>query len=154
MSIDYVILDQGTFVYARGWGALTDDDVIAHERRVMADPRVRRGFRQLLDYRWVVDDRVGEELLTRLREVHAHAKAKVHGARYAVVAHSAHWFRLGNAYPCDQLGMTCIVFNCPSTAGIWLGVNDIDMADAWSVELPEAFANVDRRAVAAPAAQP
>ena len=136
MPIDYMILDEGSFVYARGRGALTGDEVAAHERALMADPRVKRGFRQLLDLRWVAEDSVGEELLDRLSVIHTEARAKISGARYALVAHGAHWFRLGNAYRCEQYGMTWIVFNCPSTACIWLGTDYTDIMEVWGLELP------------------
>ncbi len=136
MTIDYAVLDQGSLVYARGRGQVTGADLIDHEQKLLADPYVKRGYRQLLDYRWVADDVVEEGFLKRLAETHARGSAKLRGARYAMVAQGSRWFNLGNEYRCEPYGMTLIVFNDPSTACIWLGADFSDLADVWNSEPP------------------
>lgn len=123
MPLDYIVLHEGTFVYTKAYGVLTDDDLISHEQELAADPHVAPGFRQLIDCRWVVDDRTSDALLSRLARTHTEMIGKIHGARYAIVAYSDRWFEMGALYRCDQFRMTLIVFNEPSTACIWLGVD-------------------------------
>ena len=123
MPLEYVVLHQGTFVYTRAHGILTDDDLILHEQELAADPHVAPGFRQIIDCRWVADDRVTEALVPRLTRLHAKVVDKIRGARYAIIAHSDQWFEVGTLYRGDPFHITLIVFNEPSTACIWLGVD-------------------------------
>lgn len=131
MPIEYVIKDKGSFVYAHGHGAVQASDIVVHEQRLLADPRVAAGYRQLLDCRWVSEDANADELLRSLADVHARAAAKLHGARYAIVAHGSQWFNLGSQYRGGQAGVTLIVFNDPGTACIWLGADPTELAGTW-----------------------
>ena len=133
MPIQYVLLEHGSFVYARAFGTLTAQDLIEHEQALLQDPDLGRGYRQLLDCRWVSDDQIDESVLTPLASVHSRNMSSVKGSRYAVVAHSVQWFQIGAHYRCEQYGMTMIIFNDPSTACIWLGVDYRQLADyRWS----------------------
>jgi hypothetical protein len=136
MPIDYVVLDQGSLVYSHGYGVVAGADLVEHEQKLMADPHVARGFRQLLDCRWVAEEPLSDGLSDELADVHGQAKSKVNGARYAVVAHGSRWFSLGSQYQCDQYGMTMIVFNDPGTACIWLGADYRDLVQRWGIEVP------------------
>lgn len=137
MPIDYIVLEQGSFVYTRAHGMLTEQDLIEHERALFEDARVRRGYRQVLDFRWVAQEQITPDtLLTKLSEVHARARSKVQGARYAIVAHSSHWFTAGARYRCDGVKMTVIVFNDPTTACIWLGTDYSELQRRRRIRLP------------------
>ncbi|MGC9523679.1 MAG: hypothetical protein ACP5HG_17640 [Anaerolineae bacterium] len=137
MPIDYIVLEQGSLVYARGYGTLTEQDLIEHETALFEDARVKRGYRQLLDLRWVAQEQITPDtLLMKLSTVHARAKSKVQGARYAIVAHSSYWFTAAARYQCDGLKMTMIVFNDPTTACIWLGTDYGDLQRTQRIRLP------------------
>jgi len=123
MPIQYVLLDHGNFVYARAYDNLTAEDLVHHESALLRDPGLAPGYRQLLDCRWAGDDQVDESALAPMAEVHCANLTMVKGARYAVVAHSLAWFQIGAQYRCEDYGMTMIIFNDPSTACIWLGVD-------------------------------
>lgn len=124
MSLCYAVLNEGTFVYAVAGGVLTETDLIQHERTVLTDPRVVRGFRQLLDCRAARSDTLRTELLLAgLEEVRARGAGKLHGARYAVVGHNAWWFDARLQERWEAPGMTIIAFNDPSTACVWLGID-------------------------------
>lgn len=123
MPIEYVITDQGSFIYTRAYGNVQVADIVAHEQRLLADPQVASGYRQLLDCRWVSEDSDADELLRSLADAHSRATPKLRGARYAIVAHGSQWFNLGSQYRCGLAGVTLIVFNDPGTACIWLGAN-------------------------------
>ena len=135
MPIDYVIIDQGSFLYTRAYGNVQVADIVAHEQRLLADPRVASGYRQLLDCRWVSEDSDADELLRSLAEAHSCANPRLRGARYAIVAHGSQWFNLGSQYRCGLAGVTLIVFNDPGTACIWLGVDYNELFGAY-IELP------------------
>jgi hypothetical protein len=49
MPVDYVIDKKQGVVVTRAWDKLTDDDVLAHQRRLRADPAFDSGYRQLVD---------------------------------------------------------------------------------------------------------
>jgi hypothetical protein len=136
MSIQYIVLDQGMLVYARAYGTLAREDLIEHEQAVLQDPRVKRGFKQLLDCRWVKEDLIDGAVVSALSELHAEHKARLSGSRYAIVTHNAAWFHVGSQYDCDHYGMTMIVFNDPSTACIWLGVDYRDIAQFGWLDVP------------------
>jgi len=123
MPIQYVLLDHGSFVYARAYGKLTAQDLVDHEAALLRDSGLARGYRQLLDCRWASEDQTDESILASLADVHRRNLATVRGSRYAVVAHNMQWFQIGAQYRCEQFGMTMIIFNDPSTACIWLGVD-------------------------------
>lgn len=129
MPIQYIVLDEGMLVYARAYGVLTQEDLVAHERTVLDDAHVRRGFKQLLDCRWVKEDLIDSGAVAALSDVHSQRKSRLNGSRYAIVTHNAVWFQVGSHYDCDHYGMTMIVFNDPSTACIWLGVDYRDIAE-------------------------
>lgn len=149
MPIQYMVLDRGTFVYARAYGTLTVADLVEHESTVLEDPEVQSGYRQLLDCRWVKEDGVDGSAARALSEVHTAHRSRLNGSRYAIVTHSAQWFHMGAAYPSSHYGLTLIIFNDPSTACIWLGVDYENLADyswldraktapsrVWMVEVP------------------
>jgi len=133
MPIQYALLEHGSLVYARAYGTLTAQDLIEHEQALLQDPDLARGYRQLLDCRWVSDDQTDESVITQLAHVHSRNISSVKGSRYAVVAHSVQWFQIGAHYRCEQYGMTMIIFNDPSTACIWLGIDYRHLEDyRWS----------------------
>lgn len=135
MPIDYVIMDKGSLVYTHGYGIVQATDIVAHEARLLADPRVAAGYRQLLDCRWVSEESDAAELLRSLADVHSRAGVKLQGARYAIVAHGSEWFNQGSAYGRGNACVTLIVFNDPGTACIWLGANYTELP-AYTLELP------------------
>ena len=136
MPIQHVLLEHGSLVYARAYGTLTAQDLIEHEQALGQDPDLIRGYRQLLDCRWVSDDQIDECVVTQLADVHGRSNPLVRGSRYAVVAHSVAWFQIGAHYRCEQYGMTMIIFNDPSTACIWLGIDYRHLVDHRWPEIP------------------
>jgi len=50
MPWDYVIFADKRLVYSRGWGDVTDADVLDHQRRLAEDPQFRNDFSQLIDF--------------------------------------------------------------------------------------------------------
>jgi hypothetical protein len=50
MPADYTIDAARQFVYSRGWGALTDEDLLDHQQRLALDPRFHSNYCQLIDF--------------------------------------------------------------------------------------------------------
>ncbi len=123
MSITYEIVEgvQGV-VYTRATGVVDDTDLLAHEQALLADAEVESGFRQLLDFRWVHEERITEAVVEPLLRLHRRYRHKLTWSHYAVVALSATWFRLGALYSRRSDRVSMIVFNEPTTACIWLGI--------------------------------
>lgn len=138
MPIQYTVLNRGMLIYACAHGKLTPDDLIEHERSILKNDRIQRGFKQLLDCRWVTADLIDRSVLTSLSQLHARHAAQVHGSRYAVVTHNAAWFEVGTHCAWADFGMTTIVFNDPSTACIWLGVDYGEISRLRQLDVPVA----------------
>lgn len=49
MPADYRIDPKGRVVYSRGWGLLSDEDLIRYQERLNADPDFRPHYSQLVD---------------------------------------------------------------------------------------------------------
>ena len=82
MPVGYTIDLARSLVLSRGWGVVTDREILAHARALTADPRFERSFHQLADLREVTDARVtdfaNKQMLVRLNPFGA-------GARRAMV---------------------------------------------------------------------
>jgi len=77
----YTILPKHTLVITRGWGILTDRDIVAHARALAADPHFEPRFRQLADLREVTAMDVTTAGVRQLVEANPFGA----GARRAVV---------------------------------------------------------------------
>jgi hypothetical protein len=110
-------------VYTRATGIVDDAGFLAHEQALLADRRIQPGFRQLLDLRWVREDRVTDAVVEPLVRLHRRHRHKLAGSQYAVVGLSATWFRLGTRYAHLSGQVALIAFNEPTTACVWLGID-------------------------------
>ena len=134
MTVEYIVSDHGSFVYAHVRGVFTEAAFLEHERTLSVDPAIRCGYRHLLDVRYVTEHRLdAPRLLKGLRRLQQ-ATPKVLRSRCAVVAHEAWWFDVGFQRQCEAHGLTLIAFNDPATACVWLGVNYTQLLReiAWS----------------------
>jgi len=66
MPLAYTIDSAHSVVLLRGWGALTDAEVLAYFRALESDPRFEPHFSGLNDYRGVVRDRLTPQGLIEL----------------------------------------------------------------------------------------
>ena len=61
MPGSYLIDQPRSLVFSRGWGALTDDELLWHAETLRADPRFDPGFRQVIDFLGLGEIRVSPE---------------------------------------------------------------------------------------------
>ncbi len=114
-------IDTGTnTAYSRAWGTVTDDEFLAHQRAISADPRFRRDMRQLLDGRGITEVKVTIPGIHKLIAGNPYGK----GARRALVSGSevvygmSRVFELGRVTPEDEFR----VFRALDEALTWLGL--------------------------------
>ena len=51
MPASYLIDQERGVVFSRGWGVLTDEEILAHAKVLRADARLTPGLRQVADFR-------------------------------------------------------------------------------------------------------
>ena len=49
MPVTYEVKKDGAFVYAKAYGEVTEQDLLEYQAAVLADPRVKSGYYELLD---------------------------------------------------------------------------------------------------------
>ena len=128
MPIEFQV-DDASVVHARGWGVLTDGDLLEHRRRVTGDARVpRAGKREIVDLREVETLAVSAEGVRAMVAARERFEAGEEGAggRLAIVATADEVFGVARMY---QLSATRIaleigVFRTLEEARDWLGLLD------------------------------
>lgn len=94
MPFEYTIDLPRSIVLSRGWGALTDGELVAHARALAVDPRFKPHFRQICSFLEVSDVQVtaaGIREMTLLNPFGA-------GARRALVVKSDVAFGMARMY--------------------------------------------------------
>ena len=124
MPWDYVIFADKRLVYSRGWGDVTDADVLDHQRRLAEDPQFRNDFSQLIDF-------LGANSLKALTFDGIRKAAQRHvfgpGSRRAIVVSDAASFGLARMFKSyrDIAGgeEQVNVFRSLEDAWAWLGMS-------------------------------
>jgi hypothetical protein len=120
MPCSYTIDLARSLVLSRGWGILTDGELLAHVRALTIDPRFARSFHQLADLRDVADVEVSTSTIREMARLNPYGD----GSRRAVVVTSDVLFGMARMYqilrdePTDELE----VFRKLDDALRWLGI--------------------------------
>ena len=120
MPCSYTIDLTRALVLSRGWGVLTDGELLAHVRALTVDPRFVRNFYQLADLRDVADVEVSAATIREMARLNPYGD----GSRRAVVVTSDVLFGMARMYqilrdePTDQLE----IFRELDAALRWLGI--------------------------------
>lgn len=125
------LLDEARrLVLSRGWGVLTDRELLAQARALAADPRFRPHWSQLADFREVTQLQVTSEGVRKLAEVSPFGA----GARRAILVGTdetygvARMFQMMRSQRQDEIE----VFRERNAALEWLGVDaslDAELAE-------------------------
>jgi hypothetical protein len=107
-------------VKSRLWGAVTEDEVDDHNRRLRTDPTFNPGYRQLVDLTGITEIRVG----TRKINETAHDQFFDAGVRRAFIACDDATFGLARmfALQAEGSGQRIEVFRDRGKAEEWLGI--------------------------------
>jgi hypothetical protein len=66
MPASYLIDMPRGIVFSRGWGLLTDAEILSHVQTLRADPRFDPGFRQVIDFCELHEIQAAERSIARL----------------------------------------------------------------------------------------
>lgn len=123
MPCGYTIDLARSLVLTRAWDLVTEREILAHVRALIADPRFARNFHQLADLREVTDARVTEstnkQMLVRLNPFGA-------GARRAMVVTCDVAFGMARMYQilADESPDELQIFRKMDNALQWLWIAD------------------------------
>ena len=120
MPTSYTIDPALQLVTSRLWGAVTEDEVHEHNRKLRSDPAFVPSYRQLVDLSGITEIKVGTKLIneTSLDQFFAP------GTRRAFVATEDAAFGMARMYAlrAEGLGQVIEVFRDPAKAQEWLGI--------------------------------
>lgn len=86
MPLTYRILPQHDLVWTTATGVLTDDDILDHKRRLLADPARRPNMRELSDIRRITELAVTPAGVQRMAAMDSNDAAELGDHRLALVA--------------------------------------------------------------------
>jgi len=111
-----------SLVLSRGWGVLTDRELLAHVRALTADPRFARHFRQLADLRDVTEVQFTASTIREMVRLNPFGA----GARRALVVTSDVVFGMARMYQIlrDESPDELRIFRKVDDALQWLGIAD------------------------------
>jgi len=120
LPTSYTIDTKNQLVTSRLWGAVTEDEVHEHNRRLRTDPDFVPSYRQLVDLTGITEIKVGTNLIneTSLDQFFAS------GTRRAFVASDDAAFGMARMFAlrAEGLGQVIEVFRDPGKARDWLGI--------------------------------
>jgi hypothetical protein len=121
MPISYVIDADRTLVTTRWWGAVTDHEVLDHNRMLRADRAFDSHYRQLVDMTGVTELRITTDLINET----ARDQFFEAGTRRAIVASSDAVFGMARMFAlrAESVGQTIEVFRESGPAEAWLGLH-------------------------------
>ena len=122
MPVGYTIDLAQSLVLSRGWGIVTDRELLAHVRALTADPRFVRNFRQLADLRDVTDVQVTAATIREMVRLNPFWA----GARRALVVTNDVVFGMARMYQIlrDESPDELEIFRKMDGALQWLGITD------------------------------
>lgn len=141
MPGSYWIDAQRGIVFSRGWGAMSDGEIVAHAQDLGKDPRFRSTFRQVVDFRDLHEIQVTSEGVRTLAQVHpfhrqAHRAVVV--ASDAVFGLTRMFTLLADADP-EHFG----IFRSLEPAMEWIG---LPPETSWPDQAPDAVFRADTTA--------
>jgi hypothetical protein len=122
MPCGYSIDLARSLVLSRGWGVVTDRELLAHVRTLTVDPRYARSFCQLADLRDVTDVEITASTIREMVKLNPFGA----GARRAVVVTSDVVFGMARMYQilADESPHELKIFRKMDDALQWLWIAD------------------------------
>ncbi|MFQ5536944.1 MAG: hypothetical protein ACE5GJ_05775 [Gemmatimonadota bacterium] len=130
MPLRYSIDPDQKLVKTVAEATLTDEDILAHKRALLSDPRYQPGMREISDVRGVTEFQVTPRGVSAFVGVDRHTAAVRGGARLAILADRDVVFGMARMYQEMTGGEagTVGVFRTLEEACVWLG---IDPPERW-----------------------
>lgn len=98
MPIQYSIDEDLGVVFTTASGVLTEDELLAHKRKVMSDPKFKPGYVELSDVRFVEDLSISASALERFVVQDDLDAERLKNYRLAIVVSGALEFGMGAMY--------------------------------------------------------
>ena len=120
MPTSYAIDPRHQLVTSRLWGAVTEDEVHEHNRRLRTDPDFVPSYRQLVDMTGITEIKVGTGMINETSLDHFFAP----GTRRAFIAADDAVFGMARMFAlrAEGLGQVIEVFRDGDKAKEWLGL--------------------------------
>lgn len=122
MPISYEIDHDAGMIHTLATGTLTDEDVYAHKRRLLRDPRYRPGMQEIADVRGVSELAVTPEGIRHMVAMDDRDADRLAGRRLAIVAGSDLVFGMARMYQqsAEQTAQRIGVFRTIDEGRAWL----------------------------------
>ena len=132
MAGSYLIDAPRGIVFSRGWGYLTDGEILEHARRLAADPRFASRFSQVTDFRDLSELRVTAKGVQRVSESNPFRR----DARRAFVVASNEAFGMVRMFEqfADAEPGQFAVFRTLEPAMAWVG---LEPSSCWPAAAPD-----------------
>ena len=120
MPVTYEVKNDGTFVYTKAYGEVTEQDLLEYQVTLLADPRVRPGCYELFDATSARAVGVSEATIEKMATVDKEHVEKLEGGKCAVVVRNG--FELAKRFESlrDRPHNVMVFFNL-DVARAWLG---------------------------------
>lgn len=134
MPSSYWIDTERGILFSRGWGALSDEELLACANRLRVEPRFRPTFRQVVDFRDLKEIQVTSEGVRSLAQIHPFHRQ----AHRAVVVSSDAAFGLTRMFAllADADPEHFGIFRSLEPAMEWIG---LPAATPWPPNAPDAI---------------
>jgi hypothetical protein len=121
MSITYDVDETHNVVYATVLGTANAADFLAYAQQFLADPRIKPGYRELLDATAAQVGDITPDLFDRIVALDRERPEMLPGSRTAIVVPSVEGFDLARQYE-RKAQLSVIVFTSLDVAKTWLGL--------------------------------
>jgi hypothetical protein len=121
LPITYDVDESRNVVYATVQGIVHAEDFLDYARRFQADPRIKPGYRELIDARAATPGEITPELFDQVAALDRERPEMLPGSRTAIVVPSVEGFDLARQYE-RKAQVTVIVFTSLDVAKTWLGL--------------------------------
>jgi thymidine kinase len=125
MPVKYQVHDNGKYVYAKATGKLTPEEIIDYVHKVKVNSKIKEGFKELFDVRFITESKVTIESFTRITKEVIADKKRIFRNKLAIVVSKVDSFDKAKFYekmvPAEKHKV--IVFNTLEIAKTWLDVD-------------------------------
>lgn len=124
MSVTYDVITDGTVVLEYWTGRVTREDLVAHERQHLTDPRIKPGASVLVDARAAHLGITQEEVRDLVNGLYALYRQPLNIKKCALLVNDL-TYPLARAYEksAEKYGISVIAFHALDVASAWLGLD-------------------------------
>ena len=122
MPITYKVSKDGLFVYTAVTGKVTEQDLLQYEMDFLSDPRIKPGFRNLLDVTTGIESQLTKETVDKIISIDKAHPEKFVGSKCAIVVSSSTILDFAQEFEKLHNGvLSTITFVNSDVAETWLG---------------------------------